>query len=89
MTELCIQYGVRCVDLAGLGRNFYRGSHPLDDDPGKMNGKEPRMSTANVAVGLVRDGGLDDGAEVHVAQGKAELQSSDRLESNVRTGIFV
>ena len=46
------------------------------------------MSTADVAVGLVRDGGLDDGAEVQVAQGKAELQSSDRLESNVRTGIF-
>ena len=46
------------------------------------------MSTANVAVGLVRDEGLDDGAEVYIAQGKAELQSSNRLESNVRTGIF-
>ena len=37
------------------------------------------MSTANVAVGLVRDRDLDDGAEVHVAQGKAELQSSNWL----------
>ena len=47
------------------------------------------MSAANEAVGLVRDKGLDDGgAEMHVARGKAELQGNDRLESNVRTGIY-
>ena len=44
------QTGVRLrfdtADLAGLGRNFYSGSHPLDDDPGKNQVMEPRMSTA-------------------------------------------
>ena len=37
------------------------------------------MSTACEAVGLVRDGGLDDGAGVHVAQGKAELQAAGSI----------
>ena len=34
-------------------------------------GKDRRMSRADEAVGLVRDGGLDNGAGMHVAQGKA------------------
>ena len=40
------------------------------------------IDEADEAVDLVRDGDLDDGAGMHVAQGKAELQG------NVRTGIF-
>ena len=42
-----------------------------------------------VAVDEVRDRGLDDGAEAHVTQGKAELQGSERLVGGTMTNVLV
>ena len=43
------------------------------------------------AGGQVKDGGLDDSAEVHVVQGKAELEKldSERLSGAARNLVMV